>query len=67
MMDEKELKRIFEDLERQGWEPMVCDSPVPFYDNAVMCGVPNGVGDTVRETMLLPKELLSMQPEFMVR
>ena len=66
-MDEKELKEIFEDLERQGWQPMVCDSPVPFYDNAVMCGQPNGVGDTVKETMMLPKELLSMQPEFVVK
>ena len=66
-MDEKELKRIFEDLERQGWQPMVCDSPVPFYDNEVMCGVPNDVGDTVKETMMLPKEFLSMQPEFVVK
>ncbi len=58
---------MLEDLERQGWEPMVCDSPVPFYDNAVMCGQPNGVGDVVKETMMLPKELLSMQPEFVVK
>ena len=56
--DKKDFQELLEDLERQGWQPMVCDSPVPFYDNAVMCGVPNGVGDTVRETMLLPKELL---------
>ena len=41
-----DFEKLFEDLERQGWEPMVCDSPVPFYDNAVMCGVPNGVGGT---------------------
>ncbi len=57
-----DFEKLFEDLERQGWQPMVCDSPVPFYDNAVMCGVPNGVGDVVKETMMLPKELLSMQP-----
>lgn len=41
--DKKDFQRLLEDLERQGWEPMVCDSPVPFYDNAVMCGQPNGV------------------------
>ena len=65
--DKKDFQRLLEDLERQGWEPMVCDSPVPFYDNAVMCGQPNGVGDVVKETMMLPKELLSMQPEFVVK
>lgn len=65
--DKKDFQRLLEDLERQGWEPMVCDSPVPFYDNAVMCGVPNGVGDVVKETMMLPKEFLSMQPEFVVK
>lgn len=65
--DKKDFQRLLEDLERQGWEPMVCDSPVPYYDNAVMCGVPNGVGDVVKETMMLPKELLSMQPEFVVK
>ena len=65
--DKKDFQRLLEDLERQGWQPMVCDSPVPFYDNAVMCGQPNGVGDVVKETMLLPKELLSMQPEFVVK
>ena len=65
--DKKDFQRLLEDLERQGWQPMVCDSPVPFYDNAVMCGQPNGVGDVVKETMMLPKELLSMQPEFVVK
>ena len=65
--DKKDFQRLLEDLERQGWQPMVCDSPVPYYDNEVPCGVPNGVGDTVKETMMLPKELLSMQPEFLVK
>ena len=62
-----DFEKLFEDLERQGWQPMVCDSPVPYYDNAVMCGQPNGVGDVVKETMMLPKELLSFQPEFVVK
>lgn len=65
--DKKDFQRLLEDLERQGWRPMLCDTPVPFYDNEVVCGVPNGVGDAVRETVMLPKELLSMQPEFLVR
>ena len=66
-MDEKELKEIFEKLEQQGWKPMLCDTPVPFYDNEVACGVPNGVGDVVKETMMIPREFLSMQSEFYVK
>ena len=45
-MDEKELKEIFEKLEMQGWEPMLCDTLVPFYDNEVACGVPRGAEPT---------------------
>lgn len=66
-MDEKELKEIFEMLEQQGWKPMLCDTPVPFYDNEVACGVPNGVGDVVKETMMIPRQFLSMQSEFYVK
>ena len=46
---------------------MLCDTPIPFYDNEVMCGIPNSVGDVVKEVRMLPKELLAMQPEFLVR
>ena len=66
-MDEKELKEIFEQLEMQGWKPMLCDTPVPFYDNEVACGAPNGVGDVVKDTMMLPKEMLSVLSEFYVK
>ncbi|MBO7581817.1 MAG: hypothetical protein J6T38_09930 [Bacteroidaceae bacterium] len=66
-MDEKELKEIFEALEQQGWEPMLCDTPVPLYDNEVACGVPNGVGDVMKETIMIPREFLSMQSEFYVK
>jgi len=53
-------------LEEQGWEPQLCDTPVPFYDSAVVCGEPMGVGDIVEGTKMMPKQFLSMQPEFMV-
>ena len=36
-MDSEELKEIFKLLEEQGWNPMLCDTPVPFYDNPVSC------------------------------
>ena len=44
----KDFEKLLENLEKQGWHPMVCDTPVPFYDNDVMCGVPNSVGDVVK-------------------
>ena len=30
-----DFEKLFEDLERLGWEPMVCDTPMTFYDNAL--------------------------------
>ena len=63
----KDFEQLLENLEKQGLHPMVCDTPVPFYDNDVMCGVPNSVGDVVKEVRMLPKELLAMQPEFLVK
>lgn len=65
-MNSDELKDIFKQLALQGWEPLLCDTPVPFYDSDVMCGNPTGIGDIVADTKMLPKEFLSMQPEFMV-
>ena len=63
---EQELKEILEHLQNKGWEPLLCDSPIPFYDSEVMCGNPPMTGDVVMETKLIPKELLGMQPEFLI-
>ena len=65
-MNEKELKEIIILLKEQGWQPLICDTPVPYYDNPVVCGIPTAVGDLIGENVLLPKEILSMHPEFMV-
>lgn len=65
-MNEKELKEIIILLKNQGWQPLICDTPVPYYDNPVVCGIPTAVGDLIGENVLLPKEILSMHPEFMV-
>ena len=54
-MTEQELKEIFKLLEEQGWKPMLCDTPVPFYDSEVPCGPPNGVGDVVCEIAMMPR------------
>lgn len=53
--EDDELKEIFRELEEQGLEPMLCDTPVPYYDNRVMCGTPNELGDiVVDDEIMLP-------------
>ena len=50
-------------LERAGWKPLLCDTPVQCYDVQVPAGPPNGIGDPVRlDDMKLPKELVHLQP-----
>lgn len=61
-----ELKALFLELEKQGLKPMLCDTEIPMYDASVPCGNPTMCsGDNV-EMKLFPKELMSLQPEFMV-
>jgi hypothetical protein len=65
-MDEKELREILKKLEDAGWQPQLCDTPIPYFDNPVKCGLPNGVGDVVEKRKMIPRKFLSMQPEFVV-
>ena len=73
MKDKKEtlrrlgMEELFRGLEEQGWHPMLCDTPVPVYDNAVPCGKPADVGDVEKEYKLMPEETVSLQPGFMVK
>ena len=41
------------------YEDVECDTPVPFYDMGISCGVPNEMGDVPPEMMLMP-EMLTM-------
>lgn len=66
-MNEKELIEILKKLDEQGWNPLLCDTPVPIYDNPVMCGEPKDVGDVTGDITMIPKEFLAMQPEFVVK
>ena len=65
-MTNEELKELFSDMEEKGLDPMLCDTEVPMYDSPVPCGEPNTCYGESVETVLLPKELLSMHPEFMI-
>ena len=65
-VSELDFDQLLELLEKDGRRPMVCDTPIPFYDNIVKCGSPTGVGDIVREVKMVPHTTLSMLQEFFV-
>lgn len=65
-MTTEELKALFSDLQSQDMNPMLCDTRVPLYDAQVPCGNPNYCPEDIKESVLFPKEMLSMQPEFMI-
>ena len=66
-MTEQELQEIFELLERSGMKPMLCDTPVPYYENGVRAGVPTSPGDIVQgDYTMLPNDLIGWQPVFVV-
>ena len=46
-MTEQELREIFQLLEAQGLRPQLCDTPVPYYEEAAPCVIPSEMGDTV--------------------
>ena len=39
-MDEKELKEIFEFLQKAGANPQLCDTEVPYFEASVRAGLP---------------------------
>lgn len=59
-MNEKELKEILKRLEDAGWEPMLCDTPVPYFRNGVPAGFPQNPGDYDGEYEMVPKSLLKL-------
>lgn len=60
-------EEAFELLEEQGWNPMPCDTPVPFYDVPVPCGYPMEVGEAMGDYGMLPGELLMAMDGFLTR
>ena len=67
-MNEQQIQEIFEELEKAGMQPMLCDTPVPYFENGVRAGIPTDPGDIVRgDYVVLPRELLGWQPVFIVR
>lgn len=41
-------------IERNGHKVMTCDTPVPYYNTGVSCGLPNDMGNIPPEMMMVP-------------
>lgn len=68
MKDNNELQRAINLLEKQGWNPMICDTPIAVSSCSVKCGIPTEIGDEcIDDYWLLPKSLTNMQPEIIIR
>ena len=65
-MSEEELKALFSDMLSKDIKPMLCDTRVPLYDSPVPCGEPTYCPEDIVETVMLPRELLSVHPVFML-
>lgn len=65
-MYENELMAIFEQLEAEGWRPMLCDAEIPSYDRYVPCGDPTIVFEDTPDSFSFPSKMLSMHPEFTI-
>lgn len=63
---EEELREIFKLLEKAGWQPQLCDTPLPAYES-VHAGNPMDPGQIPSDMILMPKAFLSMCPESMIK
>lgn len=64
----EELREMYALLEAQGLRPQLCDTPVPYYDNAVHCGRPTDVGDIVNgDYQLMPHDIVHRDTVVIIR
>lgn len=65
MLRELDLKETLHLLEEQGWQPMMCDTRVPYFTDGVPAGYPEAPGDYDGDYVLVPKDFLRLC-DFMV-
>ena len=65
--DVKTWNEMIRQMEEQGLKPMVCDTPIPFFDIPVPCGEPRSLGEVPMEIILMPHEMGSTDSSFMAR
>lgn len=66
-MTKKEFDELYALLEKGGWSPLFCDTKIPLVENPVFAGIPRETGNIPTEMVAMPKALLSMIEELMVR
>lgn len=63
----QELQELFAELKAAGWNPSLCDTPVPYIDTSVVAGIPTMPGEyTKGEYLMLPRDLVGLEPTFIV-
>lgn len=65
--EEKSDEEVFAMLEEAGLRPVMCDTPAPFFENAVPCGKPEFAGDPVMDYTMLPQDIAGLQGVFFCR
>ena len=61
----EELRELFIALDKQGLNPQMCDTLVPYYANGVPCGTPNDVGDICHDEFdLMPRDMVALNQTF---
>ncbi|MBR1566478.1 MAG: hypothetical protein IJ649_06915, partial [Oscillospiraceae bacterium] len=65
-MDDNELKETLALLEAAGWEPVLCDTPIRYFENAVSCGIPTDGGDPIGEDYLMPRDFVRTVQDFCI-
>lgn len=64
---EKDLQKIFQELQEAGWNPELCNVAVPLIDSGVQAGVPTDNGEyTHGELFGLPESLINCNPTFVI-
>ena len=61
----EELRELFIALDKQGLNPQMCDTLVPYYANGVPCGMPSDVGDIRHDEYdLMPRDMVALNQTF---
>lgn len=63
----EELQELFEQLEAEGWNPRLCDTPVIYCDLNMPADEPSMLGSySDGEYMVLPRDLVGLKPSFTI-
>ena len=61
-----ELKEFFELLSKDGWDPRLCDTPLPRFLGKANCGVPLEASGDIEDIMAVPRNLLTWGLQYFI-